>query len=508
MPTKPPPPLSRLDAEAKDGLIGQTKRWVEAERQLKYYDLRAAELIRPRPVETAGDFERRPKLSWRLTRRVVRELAKGLYANPPRRTLEGGGEAATFYERVAEWNRLDALMQTADRMAWLHGVFAIQVSVTGDPANPIRLDPWGADEFAVWLSDDDPREPWAVCVKSLFADRRQVRYQLWSETEVRTYWTPVGDVAVGCESTPGARTLQYDESASEEHGLGCLPFVFLHNEPPIRSFWTEGVGRCLADVDAVVTDQLSDLAQAIQVHCIPHGFTENVASASPMVHRGAGGFIDVQRQNKEMEARIFYVQPQLFVADVWMHALHYSNQALQDLDLPLIANLESLTSPESGVAIAARRMPLIDLWRARQRPMAAFEGELAKTILTVAGNDLGKKALVAAAARPLQVVYPEPQLPLPTPERDDADERAVTWGIKSRVMMVQERYGMTREAALEHLRQVEADRRDEESILGPAADQPAVAGQSSIASGSFDPSAAPPPGETNGQVDPRTQAAV
>jgi hypothetical protein len=504
----PTRPLSLLDAEVKDGLSGQSRRWMQFERESLCYDMRAVELLKPRELETATDFDRRPKLNWRLTRRVVKELGKGLYGNPPRRTLEGAGDAAAFYDQVVVQNDLDALMGVSDRMTWLHGVFAIQVSVTGNPMMPIRLDPWGADEFAVWLDDDDPRTPWAVCVKSLFTSRRQVRFQLWSDTEVRTFWTEPGDMQVSALNGSGNRVLLLDGPASMPHGLGCLPFVFFHNEPAVKCFWTEGLGRTLAETDVRLSDQLSDLAQAIQVHAIPPGFIDNVAAASPFVHRGAGGFIDLTPKNKDRESKVFYVQPQLFVAEVWMHLLHYSNQTLQDLDLPLIANLESMSSPESGVAIAARRTPLIDTWRARQKPFAAIEGDLAKTILTVAGHALNQPGLVSAAESELQVVYPEPQLPLPTPERDDADERAVGWGIKSRIMMVQERYGMTRDAALEHLMQVEADRADEERILGPSADQtPASDATVPIADDGTEEEDTQPGDASNGQSDGQPQAA-
>src|SRR4029078_12901055 len=51
------------------------------------------------------------------------------------------------------------------------------------------------------------------------------------------------------------------------------------------------------------------------------------------------------------------------------------------------------------------------------------------------------------------------------PDRDKADSNAIAMGIKSRLMVIQERYGCTRGQAVEILREIAEQRVEEESIL-------------------------------------------
>jgi hypothetical protein len=456
--TAPGGVLDRFEAEVRDGLPGSAARRREQQRQLAYYEMRGADLIRPRPAEGPADFEARPKVCTRIARRVVNELAKGLYAQPPTRALPG--PAGAVYDRaVVAGGRLDALLLAADRLSWLHGAFAIQIEPTGDPARPVMLYPWRADEFEVFFTGDDPSAPAAVCVVSVFEDRKQVRYQLWDAVEVRTYWTEVGDTDPIGRS---GRRVRFDPSASAEHGLGVLPFVFLHAEPPVQSFWCSGgLGKTLADLSKVIDEQLSDLSQAVQVHCLPRTYAENVRAIADL--HVPGSLLQVLPSDQTRDARIFHAQPDLQVAEVWSHVLNLANQCLQDLDLPLIAMPEAWSNPESGVAIVARRMPLIDLWRSRRPQWVAAEQRLAAVALAVAGSPLADPST-------LTVVFPEPALPLPTPERAAADRDELELGTKSLIQLVQERYGLTRAQAIERLQQVAEDRVEVERILSLDAD--------------------------------------
>jgi hypothetical protein len=453
------PSLVLLDADVRRGLPEQGAAWDEAARQLAYYEMRGATLIRPRPLETVADFAARPKVAIHLTRRVITELGKGLYASPPTRELADAAGRETL-DAVYKASDVDALLQHADRMTWLQGTHAIQALPAMKPDRPVRLYPWRRDEYCSWALDDDPSEVWAVCVRSLFPARRQVRYQLWSAREVRTYWSDVGDTDVQRRS---GRNLTFDPGASGEHGLGCLPFVLTHNEPPVCGHDTPGLGGPLADVCAVLDEQASDLAQSIRVHCIPTRYADNVAAMGDHVHR-AEGLIDLVPHQREREARIFFVQPDLQVEQVWYHLSRLANQTLQDLDLPLTADVDALSNPESGVAIVVRRMPLIDLWRARQSRWKGTEQALSAVVLTVAGSFHKRPRLVNAARGELTVTYPEPQLPLPTPERNDADAWELEQGLTSRIRLVQERNGLTRTQAIERIRQTVEDLREEAEL--------------------------------------------
>jgi hypothetical protein len=75
----------------------------------------------------------------------------------------------------------------------------------------------------------------------------------------------------------------------------------------------------------------------------------------------------------------------------------------------------------------------------------------------------------AAAARApgldLLLSWPEPRIPIPGPERDQSDAWEIGLGVKSRLAVAEERYGLTRAQALEHLKQVADDEREARAIL-------------------------------------------
>lgn len=456
------PSISIIESAIRRGLPDEAQRWLEAQRQLDYYECRGVDRIKPRPAETYDDFACRPKCTMLLTRRVINELSKGLYSAGPTRELpDVAGQA--YLDQVLAQNHGNALLQEADALTWLQGVFAIQVSPTGRDSKPVRLYPWRADEFAVWLAEDDPSEVWAVSVRSLFPARRQVRYQLWTAEEVRTYWSEPGDVEpIG----RGDRQVKFDPTMSAAHGLGGLPFVFCHNRPPVTEFWTPGLGKPVADANAVLDAQLSDLAQSIQTHCIPRCFSENVATVDPHVHR-PGGLIDLIASDRSREGKVYYVQPDLQADEIWMHLVRYTNQVLTDLDLPLVANLEMQSGVESGVALVVRRMPLIQAWMKRQENWKTIESRLAQVILATAGQFYKKPELLRASMLDLAITYPEPQLPLPTPERNEADTWELANGLTSRIRVVQERYGLTRAQAVRWIEQTVEDIQEERDLYAP-----------------------------------------
>lgn len=468
----PRPNLDRYQAEVLRGCPSMQAHWREADRQRRYYERKNAALIRARDNEAPAAFDRRCKLTSKITSKVVNELAKGLYPCPPTRTL--GGPAGDWYAAWSAAERLDSRLHTADRWAWLHGYYALQLAPGVRGAEKVvKAYGWRADEFGVFCRDDDPSEPDAVVVRSRFPGDR-VRWQLWGSAEVRTYWgTAKAPDSLDCADgtiRPGK---------AEEHGLGVLPFAFFHNEEPVSDFCTPGVGRALADCNAVLDERLSDLDQAVQVFCCPRGYAVGV-SAQVELHHVPGDLTDLVPSRPGVDPAILYPQPELNVEEVWRHILNYANQTLIELDLPLAVLPEQFSAAESGVAIAMRRVPLIELWRARQGTAKRAESSVCKVALAVAGAWLGRPELAAAAAaaaEALEVDFPEPQLPLPSPERNQADQWEREQGSKSLVMVVMERYGKTRQQAIEHLRRVAEDAAEEARIFGQPTgpEQPAPA---------------------------------
>jgi hypothetical protein len=459
----PAPSIAQLEPAVREGLPAFTRRWLEYARQLKYYNRQGEHLIRPRSGEDPTDYERRTKLSSRITYRVIEALGRGLYSPGPTRSTTPKG-IQEWYEAVGEANHLDDLLGRVDKLAWLHGFAGIQV-LPGTGPKPVNFYPWRADEVAVFCSEDDPCCPWAVVTRSLFETRDRLRYQLWTDNQVRTYWSKQGDTEQLLPT--GARELAYDPAASGEHGLGCLPFAWAHNECPVDTFYTPGLGGSLADCNAAVDVRLSDLDQAIASFCIPRQYSRNVSSMAQFQHR-PGDYIDLVGAAPDKDADVFFRQPEINVDQVWLHIRNYLNSTLADLGLPMLADVgDAQVLPESGIAIAMRDSDLVELWQARHPRFCRFEQDLFRVALTVAGSFHREAALLGAAQRPeaLEVVFPEPRIAMPTLDRDAQDQSSIEAGWKSRIMVLQERYGLTRSGALEKLRQIEQDKLDEAEIV-------------------------------------------
>ena len=116
--------------------------------------------------------------------RVVNKLASGLYGRggPGRRVVNSAG-ADAFYQAAIGELRLDRYMHKIDQLTWLHGYSALQVVPNLDPDRgagcPVILRPWRADQLYAWL-DDNGLIPEAVLIRSTFARRKQIRFQVWS----------------------------------------------------------------------------------------------------------------------------------------------------------------------------------------------------------------------------------------------------------------------------------------------------------------------------------------
>ena len=97
---------------------------------------------------------------------------------------------------------------------------------------------------------------------------------------------------------------------------------------------------------------------------------------------------------------------------------------------------------------------------------------LARKILTACGNHYGHAELLDQAAQlNLLLAWAEPRIPIPGPDRDQSDEWEMQVGIKSRITVCMERYGLTRDQAIKHIEQVAEDEA-EAAEKGPAKADP------------------------------------
>ena len=100
---------------------------------------------------------------------------------------------------------------------------------------------------------------------------------------------------------------------------------------------------------------------------------------------------------------------------------------------------------------------------------------LARKILTAAGNHYGQSDLVGQAAQlQLLLAWAEPRILVPGRDRDQSDEWEMQVGIKSRIAICMERYGLSHDQAVEHIKQVAQDEA-EANLVGPAKHEPIAA---------------------------------
>jgi len=452
-------------SEVERGLPNARGRISEATENQAFYDFDGCRYLQKREAESERDFANRPKREAGFTQQAVRRLCEHSYSPGPQRKIQGDGLADSLLQQVYEENHIDAVMSECDRLATLNDVAAIQIEATNKPEKPIDLRIWGANEFEVFLSPSDPREP--VCVVTIDRFNGQTRYRAWFADTVATYVTQ----PYSPDRTAGARVAF--PRGEQRHTYGTIPFAFLHHHAPVRQFWTPGPGSFLRRAEFLVNGQLSELAESIQRYQRPLGVFKNVdPKYNPVIKPGefirlmsGGSSYDGEGYAGDGEPSVEYLQATLAIADVWEDLSRYLKQVSAATDLPFSALELDYQDAPSGISLIIRSAPLITRAKSRRAIYQAAESELAKAVLTCAGNHYGHPELVEQAkAVRLLLSWADPRIPVPGPERDQADEWEMQTGIKSRVMVVMERYGLSRDQALEHLAQVAADNEEAEAI--------------------------------------------
>ncbi len=447
--------------EVEKGLRNERSALADAYENQQFYDLEAEGFEPRREAETEFDYAGRPKRTSGFTRQAINRLCQHTYNPGPQRTIADDDAAHDLLQQIYEQTHIDAVMNEAERLATLNDVACIQVIATEDgtgalPDEPIDLQIWGRDEFTVFLDPRDQRKAFAFVTIDRYDE--QTRYRLWFTDEVHTFVTR----KAGDSDTP--EILAYELSDSPRpNTYECLPFAFIHYDAPVRRFWTPGPGTFLRRGEKRLNDQLSEQAELIKKYLHPIGLFFNVSpELNPEV--GPGRFIrltpgmagytgDGYAPPGPPDAR--YLQAELNVSAVWEDIQNFMGQLAEAIDLPPSALRLDYSDAPSGISIIVRAFPL--LTRARQRrPIYQWaECSLAKTILTCLGNHYSKPALVETAKKlKLMLSWPEPRIPVPGPERDQADEWELALGIKSRVNVAEERYGLTEDQALDRIQKV------------------------------------------------------
>lgn len=451
--------------EVQNGLPSEKRRLACALENQAFYDLDGTRYAPRREAETEFDFAGRPHREAGFTMQAVERLSEHTYNPGPQRKVVGDGLADSVLQQAYETVNIDALMAECDRLAHLNDVAAIQVEATNDPDKPIDLKIWGAEEFAVFLDPEDPRRPF--CVVTIDRFNQQTRYRAWFETTVATFQT----AKYSPDQTAGGRVAF--PVGEEEHTYGTVPFAFLHYRAPVRHFWTPGPGTFLRRAELRINDRLSELDELIAKYARPIGIFKNVAptfapEVGPgrfmrLVSGGTGYTGDGFAKGGDPDAS--YLQASLAVAEIWEDLRQYMKQIASAVNLPFNALELDYQDAPSGISLVIRAAPLLTRAKARRGIYQMAETDLARKILECAGAHYGHPDLIEQAkAVRLLLSWADPRIPVPGPERDQADEWEMQIGLKSRVSVAMERYGLSRDQAIEHLAQVASDNEEAETV--------------------------------------------
>ncbi len=463
-----------IKKEVESGLRNHRPRLAAAIENQAFYDLESDRYQPRREAETEFDFAGRPRRVSGFVQQAVDRLCEHTYNPGPQRSVVASGElrvassdAGELLTHVYETCHVDAVMHHAEAQATLNDVCAIQIKGTNDPDQPIDLQLWGGDEFTVFTAPDDPRKCSAVVTVDRYNER--TRYRLWFDDEVLTYLTD----QYSADKTAGAR-IAIQTREAEENTYGCIPFSFLHYRAPVRQFWTPAPGTFLRKAEIRMNDRLSELDELIMKYARPIGIFRNVSPTfTPEI--GPGRFMRLCRGGTgytgegfgaEGEPSAEYLQAQLAIESIWVDLEKYMKQVANAAQLPYIQlELEYGDAP-SGISLVIKEWPLLNRAKMRRRIYQMAETTLARTILTCFGNFYGQEKY-AAAAKKLQLVLAWAEAPIPVPgdDRDKADEWELTVGIKSRVQVVMQRYGLNEDQAFEHCKKVAEQEQKLKAIL-------------------------------------------
>lgn len=463
----------RIVEEVMAGLPNSRLRIADALENQAFYDLDGERYAPRRESETEFDYAGRPQSETGFTAEVVDVLCEHQYGTGPARTVVGDEPADALMQTVYETNHINAVMQQAEALSTLNDVACIQVHCTNDPDKPVDLQLWGSEEFEVFLDPDDQRKP--VAVVTIDRVGQQTRYRVWFEDEVRTFITE----PYSPEKTSGARMAQEVEGSPEPNTYKCLPFVFVHYRDPVRRFWTPGLGTFVRKGEIRMNAKVSDADEALAKYLRPIGKLKNMGPEySPEL--GPGRFIRLYKQGTgyagedyvgDGEPDAEYLQASLQIDQVWIHVEKLANQILETARVPISAVRMEQTGIASGISLIVEQAPLLSRAKTRRPMFVRYETTLMRCVLVCVGNHYGKPQLVAAAKTvTLLLAWPEPRIPVPGPERDQGDDYELARGYTSEVKVVMERYGLSRDQAIQHIKECAEDRKAVEKYLP----QPAV----------------------------------
>lgn len=342
------------------------------------------------PGESAGEFLRRPHKQFMNITRVVIDVLSQLYRRPVERRLDCPDRVRERIQRAYTRNPVDRLLLNVDRLTRLHGVSAVRVSYED---GEVRYWPWPAHRLVVLPDFDRPDTPSAVIA---FAAGDGSLSHVWSPTRVAT--------------VAGGRIIH-----EQEHGLGRVPFAFVHDRMPVDGFWVEGRGRSVAYANTEFNAKLSELAHTVAMQ----GFgVMEIVNPDPTQEIAIGPARAISFNVSGHEPfGVNFKSPNAPIADLIADLEFFLRTLLQTQRIPESVLSVNVGANVSGVSVLAQQTPVLEDRVERQQAFRTFEQELLDTTLAVLREHEG----LHGEAR-VHVNFPEPTLEQNATERMSVDD--------------------------------------------------------------------------------------
>jgi len=471
--------LNKYREEVETGLEGETEAMDRARERKDFYDYDGKKYNKyfRRDSESWEDWHERSHRQSGFLRKCIDKLCANLYQpGPSRKWSEPSGDE--FLQGVYRQNHINALMLEADKLSTLNTVIAIQIDAgdatlgydeEGSPLSDYAVKPityrlWEQQNFWAWTSPDDDRVVEAVCVKDMYDT--QVRYRLWSDTEVWTFLTKLQQPGLkGGRPTSGGTAAEL--KTRKTHDYGCLPFTFIHYDLPVNGFHSvKAPGNFLVTAEIAIDNRLMKTDESIDKHMNPLPWVKG-ADENLKIIKGPLRFLRLPREQGQFtdqgyqpgdHVEIGQLEMHIDVAGCWDDLDKYDRLSMEAVGLPLSSIRMEQMGVASGIALMVEQEPLLKRAEGRRSTFKVYECDLGKRTLTCAGNHYGKPALLKAAETgDHALAWPTPQLAVMTQDLFDLELQKVQQGVSSHIMLIMKTYNVGRDEALEIAKQIKED---------------------------------------------------
>lgn len=431
-----------------------TKRKKEAEKWIDIYEGRQAEHILPKEGESAAALHERKRKYWAMnvTNDIIWRTCR-LYDRPPRRSLEGSNLPQECIDALAAaWGdpRTNELDANTERFTRLTG--AVHQRVSWSDASGIKLQPFFSDSVDVKQLNDDPTEAEIVALRTRSGDDLvTVAYTSEQIVQFKEGWL-----------------IRWNDANSLENPYGIIPIVCYRDSYPWDDYWPEGWGRILTENNLLLNDTLTDLLTLVEYQSWSVPVFVNVPNAPRKQVIGPRSPLEIQSNMAGAGFKFETPSPDIpgciSVVNMHLDGLYQTHRLSQS---PLRVTIDS-----SGVALAMRRIDLMDDIEARRRIWSGYERQRAWIMARVwcahNGQPLPEMSDVQLSLR-----WAPPSTPYDPDARQRDDSFRLVNDLATRTQLLMERNpDLTEEQAVELGRRITAENAADRAARNTAAVNP------------------------------------